>query len=70
MRQKISYEAHANNLEISEKPKFVREKMEERTELNCIKAEWAWRQEDIPPSVEEPLSTFVDKYKKHAKNLG
>ena len=36
-----------SNQEISVKPKFVRKKMEEKTELNCIKAEWAWRQEDF-----------------------
>lgn len=27
-------------------------------DLNCVKTEWAWRKEDIPTSVEEPLSTF------------
>ena len=32
--------------------------MKEKAELNSIKTEWAWRKEDIPTSVEEPLSTF------------
>ena len=55
---KIEHRDTFSSRELSEVPKFVRKKMKEKAELNSIKAEWVWRQEDIPPSVEEPLSTF------------
>ena len=55
---KIEYRDTFSSRELSEIPKFVKRKMKEKAELNSIKAKWVWRQEDIPPSVEEPLSTF------------
>ena len=58
MDGKIEHRDTFSNRELSEIPKFVRKKMEEKAELNSIKTGWAWRKEDIPPSVEEPLSTF------------
>lgn len=44
--------------ELSEISKVVRKRMKEKAELNRIKMGRAWRKEDIPLSVEEPLSTF------------
>lgn len=58
MDGKIEHRDTFSNRELSEIPKFVRKKMKEKAELNSIKTGWAWRKEDIPPSVEEPLSTF------------
>ena len=58
MDGKIEHRDTFSNRELSEIPKFARKKMKEKAELNSIKTEWAWRKEDIPPSVEEPLSTF------------
>ena len=58
MDGRIEHRDTFSSRELSEVPKFVRKKMKEKAELNCIKAERAWRKEDIPPSLEEPLSTF------------
>ena len=55
---KIEHRDTFSSRELSEIPKFVKKKMKEKTEVNSIKTGWAWRKENIPPSVEEPLSTF------------
>lgn len=44
--------------ELSQIPKFVQKRMAGKAELNGIKKKLAWRKEDVPPSVDEPLSTF------------
>ena len=58
MDGRIEHRDTFSSRELSEVPKFVRKKMEEKAELNSIKTKLSWRKEGIPPSVEEPLSTF------------
>ena len=55
---RIKHNGIFSTKEFSQTPKFVQKKMADKAELNCIKKELAWRREDIPPSVDEPLYTF------------
>ena len=58
MEGRIEHKDTFSTRELSQIPKFVQKKMADKAELNRIKKKLAWRKEDIPPSVDEPLSTF------------
>ncbi len=58
MDGKIEHKDTFSCRKLSQIPKFVQKKMADKAELNCIRKKLAWRREDVPPSVDEPLSTF------------
>ncbi len=58
MEGRIEHKDTFSTRELSQIPKYVQKKMADKAELNCIRKNLAWRREDVPPSVDEPLSTF------------